>query len=66
MALLKELPTLPSDGLDELLDTVADIRDFYNYVEGETTSLPRTKKVQGRLVGSFVRTDFPIDLDDED
>jgi len=34
------LPTLPTDGVDDLLHTVDDIRDFYSCVNDPTTATP--------------------------
>ena len=60
------LPTLPPDGIDELIDTISDIRDFYSYAADEATATTQTQTVSGRLTHTFVRPEFPIIPDDED
>ena len=35
-----KLPSIPSDGIDELLETVDDIRDFYSCVNDPTSATP--------------------------
>lgn len=40
VALNLHLPTLSNDGIDELLDTVDDIHDFYSNVSEPTSAMP--------------------------
>lgn len=60
------LPTLPPDGIDELIDTISDIRDFYYYAADEAAAATQTQTVSGRLTHTFVRPEFPIIPDDVD
>ena len=59
------LPALPPDGIDELIETTADIRDFHSYVTDEATAATQLQTVSGRLTHAFVRPEFPIIPDDE-
>jgi len=59
------LPTLPPDGIDELIETTSEIRDFYSYVMDGTTATTHTEIISGRLTHTFVRPEFPIILDAE-
>ncbi len=38
LSLNLQLPTIPTNGIDELLDTVDDIRDFYSCVNDPTSA----------------------------
>ena len=40
VALNLQLPTIPDDGFDELLDTIDGIRDFYSCLNDPTTAVP--------------------------
>jgi hypothetical protein len=59
-----QLQSFPSDGFDELLETTSEIRDFYRYVNDESTARTQTEIVSGKITHSFVRPEFPIHPDD--
>ena len=58
------MPDIQLDGIDDLIKTTAEVRDFYSYVGGETSSATQTRSIGGKLTGRFVRPDFPIELED--
>ena len=56
---------LPADGLDELLETLCEIGEFYTARRNDTPpSAPKPERVIGVLGETRVRDEFPIQLDD--
>lgn len=43
------LPTLPSDGLDEIMETVSNVRDFYLYVDDPASITATVEVFEGEL-----------------
>ena len=66
LELNRMLPSLPASGIDELIETTCEMKEFYSYVGHEPTTLTQTRVVSGELAGRFVRPDFPIVFDDDD
>ncbi len=60
------LPSLQLDGVNELIETTADIRDLYSYLGGELSPTTDTRSVGGKLVGRFVRPEFSIQFDEDE
>ena len=58
------MPDIQLDGIDDLIKTTAEIREFYSYLGGESGATTQTRSVSGKLTGRFVRPDFPIEFDD--
>lgn len=58
------MPDIQLDGIDDLIKTTAEVREFYSYVGGESGATTQTRSIGGKLTGRFVRPDFPIEFDD--
>ena len=53
------LPTLPSDGLDELMETVSSVCDFYLYVDDPASITATAEVFEGELPPIQRRTVIP-------
>ena len=58
------MPDIQLDGIDDLIQTTVEVRDFYSYLDGESSTETQTRSIGGNLTGRFVRPDFPIELDE--
>lgn len=58
------MPDIQLDGIDDLIKTTAEVRDFYSYLGGEQIATTQTRSIGGKITGRYIRPDFPIELDD--